>query len=94
MFEALDILWEMSNDENEIFLCFRLTLMTGMILLLCSVAFTLLASYNAGKQLTAVAEVVSSEGLVIVPAQMTEGGFSPYSTTDRNSHCDSSKAQF
>ena len=56
-------------------LCFRLTLMTGMILLLCSVAFTLLASYNAGKQLTAVAEVVSSEGLVIVPAQMTVGGF-------------------
>ena len=56
-------------------LCFRLTLMTGTILLLCSVAFTLLASYNAGKQLTAVAEVISSEGLVIVPAQMTEGGF-------------------
>ena len=58
-------------------LCFRLTLMTGTILLLCSVAFTLLASYNAEKQLIAVAEVVSSEGLVIVPAQMTEGGFSP-----------------
>lgn len=36
-------------------LCVRLTVMTGAILLLCSVALTLSASYNAGKQFTVVA---------------------------------------
>lgn len=36
-------------------LCVRLTVMTGVILLLCSIALTLSASYNAAKQLKAVA---------------------------------------
>ena len=57
-------------------LCFRLTVMTGAILLMCSIALTASASFNAGKQLTAVAESVWSaniEEAVLIPAQVVEG---------------------
>ena len=55
-------------------LCFRLTLMTGAILLLCSTALTLSASYNAGKQLSAVAVAVPSEtGIALAPGQVPVG---------------------
>lgn len=40
--------------------------MTGMILLLCSIALTLSASYNAGKQLSAVADTVSSDAKIVL----------------------------
>lgn len=43
-------------------LCLRLTVMTGAILLLCSAALTLSASYNARKQLAAL---VTSDAVVI-----------------------------
>lgn len=56
-------------------LCFRLTLMTGVILLLCSAALTLSASYNAGKQLVAVATVIPSEEISIIPGQAIEDDF-------------------
>ena len=45
---------------------FRLTVMTGIILLLCSIALTLSASYNAGKQLSAVADTVSSNVRIVL----------------------------
>ena len=55
-------------------LCFRLTLMTGAILLLCSTALTLSASYNAGKQLSAVAVAVPSKtGITFAPGQVPVG---------------------
>lgn len=54
-------------------LCFRLTLMTGAILLLCSIALTLSASYHAGKQLVAVASAIPSEGMILTPGQAIEG---------------------
>lgn len=41
-------------------LCFRLTVMTGAILLLCSIALTLAAAHNAGAQFTAVATTMGS----------------------------------
>lgn len=58
-------------------LCFRLTSMTGIILLLCSIALTLSASYNAGKQLVAVAAAVPSEGITLTPGQAIESGLFP-----------------
>ena len=55
-------------------LCFRLTLITGTILLLCSIALTLSASYNAGKQLSAVAVIAPSEiGITFAPGQVPVG---------------------
>ena len=55
-------------------LCFRLTLMTGAILLLCSIALTLSASYNAGKQLSAVAVAAPFEtGITFAPGQVPVG---------------------
>lgn len=55
-------------------LCFRLTAMTGMILLLCSIALTLSASYNAGKQLSAVADTVSSDVRIILTPNEEDNG--------------------
>lgn len=43
-------------------LCIRLTVMTGAILLLCSAALTLSASYNARKQLVAL---VTSDAVAV-----------------------------
>ena len=55
-------------------LCFRLTVMTAMILLLCSIALTLSASYNAGKQLSAVADSVSpNTTIVLTPIEGDDG---------------------
>lgn len=58
-------------------LCFRLTVMTGVILLLCSITLTLSASYNAERQLTAVAEALPTEGVsvAIVPGQVIDSDF-------------------
>lgn len=51
-------------------LCFRLTVITGIILLLCSIVLTLSASYNARKQLSAVADTVSSDvKIVLTPSE-------------------------
>lgn len=53
---------------------FRLTVMTGIILLLCSIALTLSASYNAGKQLSVVAHTVSSDAeIVLTPNEENDG---------------------
>lgn len=55
-------------------LCFRLTVMTGAILLLCSIALTLSASYNAGRQLTTLAAAIPVEDpTVLIPGQVVEG---------------------
>ena len=55
-------------------LCFRLTVMTAMILLLCSIALTLSASYNAGKQLSAVADAASpNTTIVLTPIEGDDG---------------------
>ena len=54
-------------------LCFRLTVMTGAILLLCSIALTLSASYHAGKQLVAVATTMPGGGIALAPGQPIEG---------------------
>lgn len=55
-------------------LCFRLTVMTAMILLLCSIALTLSASYNAGKQLSVVADAASpNTTIVLTPIEGDDG---------------------
>ncbi len=55
-------------------LCFRLTVMTAIILLLCSIALTLSASYNARKQLSAVADAASSDTtIVLTPIEGNDG---------------------
>lgn len=58
-------------------LCFRLTLMTGAILLLCSIVLTLSASYHAGKQLIAVADGMPYGTATTAPGQMIDDGVLP-----------------
>ena len=57
-------------------LCFKLTAMTGTILLLCAIALTVSASFNAGKQLTAVAEAVpwDMSNVTLIPAPAVNMG--------------------
>lgn len=47
-------------------LCFRLTVITAFILFLCSVVLTLAASYNAGKQLSAIADSTASDATIVL----------------------------